>query len=396
VIDAYYGELLVSCVPIELSIHYCSHKCAYCFANLGSPDRKADVKRIYRLLQGYQERHTVVAMLLQQGYPVLVSNRVDPFAASNYKVALPLLETLTAMGIAVCIQTKGGLGIDDALSFLPPSVWYISIAYEDDARRAAIEPGAPSLDERYELIETLVQHGHKVVVGLNPLVREWLPDAVPTLNRLKAAGVSGVWIERLHFNRKQSGNLTERERAAMGHDVVERAHQKINKHDFAYFEVVRQQALDAGLEIFSKNQPNASAFFQPYHEAYERVFPTLQDWINLLHTTCDGITRVTFDDFLAFFGPQFPAGVHGIDSYLGATAHNLWHTHKVPTQMTYSQLLALIWQEPRIKVNPANSPAFAFASADGIALQDERGLPILAFVPQGTREWWVDLELVEG
>jgi len=394
-LDTYWGEFLVSPAPLELSLSYCSHSCAYCFANLNQPNRKANVKRILSLLQHYQTRKSVAAMLLQHGYPVVVSNRVDPFAASNYKLALPLLEAMTRLEIPVVLQTKGGRGIDDALAFLKPSVWYISIAFEDDARRAAVEPGAPSLEDRYALIERLVARGHAVVVGLNPLVPEWLPDPLPVLERLRALGVHGVWIERLHFTRRQSRQISEASLDAMGRDAVERAHKHIAAPDFAHFLHTREMAEGVGLSVFSANQGTASAFFDPWRRLYGRTFPVLQDFVNWCHAAMPDGGLVTLDDFLAFFGPQFPAGEYGIDSYLGAVAHNLWHTHAVPTTLTYSQLLALIWADGRIKLNPVRSPAFAMARLGGAALVDDRDMPVMVFLPDGTREWWVDLD-IEG
>lgn len=394
-LDVYFGEFLTSPCPLELSLHLCSHSCAYCFANLNQPARRANVKRILSLLQNAHERQSVAAMLLRHGYPVVVSNRVDPFAASNYKIALPLLEVMAAQHIPVMIQTKGGRGIDEALAILEPSVWYISIAFEDDALRKAIEPGAPSLESRYDLIARLVESGHEVVVGLNPLVPEWLPDPLPTLERLYAAGASGVWIERLHFNRKQSRQLSDPALDAMGRDVVERAHKKIAHPDWEHFLRTRQQAQDVGLAVFSKNQGNASTFFDPWRRLYAHTFPVLQDFVNVCHAALPEGGLVTFDDWLGFLGPHFPAGVHGIDSYLGATAHNLWHTHQVPTNLTYSQLLALIWQEGRVSLNPARSPAFAFAKVGDAPLVDDRGMPVMVFVPEGTRAWWIDVAAEE-
>ena len=395
-LDVYFGEFLTSPAPLELSLNWCSHSCVYCFANLNQPDRTASPKRILSLLQNVQDRKSVAAMLLRHRYPVVVSNRVDPFAASNYKVALPLLSVLTTQEIPVVIQTKGGKGIDDALSFLPPSVWYISIAFEDDALRKAIEPGATSLESRYDLIAQLIERGHAVVVGLNPLVPEWLPDPLPTLERLKALGVWGVWIERLHFNRKQSGKLSDRALDAMGREVVERAHKRIARPDFAHFERTREMASGVGLEVFSMNQGTRSDFFVPWRRLYADTFPVLQDFVNVCHEALPEGGLVSFEDWLNFMGPHFPAGEHGIDSYLGATAHNLWHTHTVPTTMTYSQVLALIWSEGRISTNPVRSPAFAMAKVGDAALVDDLGMPLMVFVPDGTREWWIDLEAQEA
>ena len=37
----YWGELFVSPAPLEMTLNHCSHACAYCFANLNDPQRRA-------------------------------------------------------------------------------------------------------------------------------------------------------------------------------------------------------------------------------------------------------------------------------------------------------------------------------------------------------------------
>lgn len=61
------------------------------------------------------EHTNLAARLMREGYPVMLSNKVDPFAASNYKMTLPHLRLFKAKGIPVAFQTKGGKGIEEAL-----------------------------------------------------------------------------------------------------------------------------------------------------------------------------------------------------------------------------------------------------------------------------------------
>lgn len=258
-LDVFYGEFLVSPIPLELSFNYCSHKCAYCFANLNKPDRWADVKAVTRLLQDYRNRETLTAQLLKDGYPVLISNRVDPFAASNYQQAVPIITTMAEMGIPVAIQTKGGRGIDDVLSALPPSAWYISISTLDDSIRKRIEPGAPTIDSRFELIEKLTSKGHHVSLGLNPLVPEWCPNPEALLSRAKDAGAKGVWAERLHLNHKQVANFSERERTMMTDPVITRAQKRTTTPpELELYDNARVFAQSIGLEVYGIAQPIAA------------------------------------------------------------------------------------------------------------------------------------------
>jgi len=368
-IKPYYGEFLINPVPLELSFNFCSHKCAYCFANLNQPGRKVDSAALMRFLQDYKTRETLQAQLLQQGYPVVISNKVDPFAASNYKIFLPVLEVLTALKIPVQIQTKGGQGVDDALDLMPPSVWYISVSFLDDDLRKKIEPGAPSLPSRLALIEKLVGLGHRVVVGINPLVPDWLPDPAPLLAGLKALGVWGVWVEILHLNTDQIKNLTERERAALTDPIMTRARKrKPHPVDKEHFRHTRALAAEMGLEVYSVGQPTASRFFEPYRELYPKTFPIMQDFINLCHEaqlTPDDL--ISFDQFAGFMAPNLPQGKYRISHYLGATARTLWKKYHIPNELTYSQLLSIIWDQPETKYSLARLPNFSYA---GIKQED--------------------------
>ena len=369
-IEPYYGEFLINPVPLELSFNYCSHKCAYCFANLNQPGRKVDAAALMRFLQDYKNRKTLQAQLLQQGYPVVISNKVDPFAASNYRVFLPVLEVLTALGIPVQIQTKGGQGIDQALGLLSPSVWYISISFADDSLRKKIEPGAPSLDSRLALIEKLVGLGHRVVVGINPLVPDWLPDPAPLLASLKARGVWGVWVEILHLNPDQIRNMTDRERAALTEPIMKRARKrKPHPVDREHFKHTRTLAAELGLEVYSVGQPTPSNFFDPYRELYQKTFPTMQDFINLCYDAELGLDDlISFDQFAGFMAQSLPKGEYRISHYLGATARTLWKKYHIPNQLTYTQLLSIIWDQPETKYSMARLPNFAYAG-----MQDDDG-----------------------
>ena len=72
-----------------------------------------------------------------------MSNRTDPFAPANRKLILPLLETLTAQGIQIAFQTRGGALLRDALAIVEPSCWYISLTSDLPDLTRRIEPAAP-------------------------------------------------------------------------------------------------------------------------------------------------------------------------------------------------------------------------------------------------------------
>lgn len=404
-LDSYMGEFLISPIPLEMSLHYCSYSCPFCFANLNLRTRRADVEALLRLLDDFERRETLVAHWLQGSYPICFSNRVDPFATSNIRDSLRLIEKLTERGIPLQFQTRGphprhAGAFASAFRMLPgPCVWYVTIEMWDEALRQQVEPGAPSIPARLELIEFLVGEGHPVVVGINPVVPEWLPegDMARLVEALAARGVWGIWAERLHFSRRQAAAMTDRERRALGEGLIARVRSRVTPPgDRTALDRVRDLAQGVGLEIFSVGQPNRSDFFAPYHQLY-RTIPTMQDFINWCHDELAPGAWITWQQFSDFFVPHLPLGIWPIDAYLGATTHQLWRTHHVAPQMSYEELLRIVFVEPRYKLCPTRLPSFAYAgvwTGEGwIRLTDPAGMPYLIWSPEGTHtDYYTEVE----
>lgn len=391
----YFGEWMVSAIPVEMSFNWCTYQCRYCFANLNSPHRRADIKAITRFLSEYPQRKTLEARLYQQGYATCVSNLVDMFAPSNYQEALPVIRLMNDLGLPMQFQTRGTNNLrwrDELLDSLDqPAVWYISVTMLDDELRKRIEPGAPRIDNRFSFIEELRRRGHRVVLGLNPLVREWCPEPNVLIDRAIDCGVEGAWLERAHFHYKQIGNMSDEDRAIIGPDILKRAQKRrADPADMQHFLDARAYARSQGLEVYSIGQGIRSGFWDIYHETYPgATFFTSQDFVNFCYQHDLEDVLIPFELYAAFFEPHLPRGKYPIDSYVGAVAHHLWWEHSVPAQMTYRDLLAIGWQRHDVKFSPARLPCFAYAarwddgSTDGkpgwIVYVDEAGLPYLTF-----------------
>lgn len=387
-IEPFWGEFLISPIPLELSLNYCSHKCAYCFANLNDPKRVGDVKQIMRFLTSYQSRETIEAVLLKEGYPVCISNRSDPFAHSNYRQMLPIMQAMVELEIPLQIQTKGGPGVSGALEFLPPSVWYISISTLDDAIRRKVEPGAPDIDSRFELMEAIRAKGGRVILGLNPCVPEWLPDPLPLLQRAKDAGAEGVWVEELHLNYRQVGNLSQAEKAALGVDLIARSQKKArDAMDSDAFFAAREAAAGLGLHVFSNGQPTYSKIWDIYREVYSNTFFTNQDFVNYCFDNGLHEKILPFEMWQQVVGQGLPGGKYRMSKYIGASAMSLWETHNIPSKLSYTELLGIIWATYRAKQCPARMPSFSLAAmmaeTGWIMLVNEKELPYVVFDEKG-------------
>jgi DNA repair photolyase len=406
-IQPFYGEFLMHPVPLEMDLGRCTSGCAFCFATLGNPDREADPAGILRLLATYGERRSPEAILLREGYPVLVSNRTDPFATGNERL-LPILETATEIGIPLAFQTRGGRRLSFCLSFLRPAVWYLSFSQLDDAKRKTIEPGAPSVGSRLDTIRELREKGHRVVVALNPLVPEWLPldDAETLIATLKDIGVEGTSVELLHLSSEQRSNMSEREKAAVSLPVLGRTKTRLpHPDDVAHLHAVRRLVTEAGIALFTSNQPTASEYWRPYRETYPRLLPSVQDAVDFCHANLEDGAILSFDDFLEALTWRHPLPplTAKIDSYVRAKSRggqllaDLLASGLVRAGMTWEEAIRVFYAEPRLRTSPSRWLCFAYAaerSSEGwIRLVDEEGLPYLVFTKAegGTTEYHVEI-----
>jgi hypothetical protein len=291
-IRAYAGEFLTSPAGLELSMNWCGHACTYCFANLFKPDRRADIRSVVGLLSAYRQRKSREARLLQAGVPMLVSNHVDPFAGTNAAQFEPIWELCVELGVPLTWQTRGAHKAQQRIQEriireTPRSVWYVSIPMLDDEVRKRVEPHAPSIGSRLDLIDQLLAAGHVVTVGVNPLTMEWMPNAEPLLDLLKQKGVWGVWIEVPYFSKSFKGNLSPDARERLGEEFIGGCGERGSKADKAHACAAMDYAKAIGLEVFSTSYEEPTRFFDPWHEVYPRVMPYRHQVINAVDTNLE-------------------------------------------------------------------------------------------------------------
>lgn len=351
-INPYKGEFLINPIPLELDLNYCSHSCAYCFANLNNPNRKTDLNKIINQIKNAHNSNSLTSYLLNNKYPILISNKIDPFAKSNYKSTLPILEILKSKDIPVSFQTKGGDGIDEALQIIDKSNFYISISFIDDILRKKIEPGAPTIESRFELIKKLKEKGHTVSVGINPVIPQWLnyDEYYILLDKLKELGIKNIWLETLHLNRKQVENLSKREKDAIGNEIIEiskkRNHNNLfTKHLVEYTDI----AMKKGFNQLTGNQPFYSEYWNETHEVYKgKTLKTYQDFINYCFTDIkEG--AIDFEEFYQFIKKDyFEIPFTGLDGFVYNIGRNHWKkdVEKMKNLKTFRDLLIYFWETP--------------------------------------------------
>lgn len=404
-LGVYWGGFLYNgCSPTEVALNYCSHSCNFCFANLNKPDRTTNAVQIFNLLselwqqkEGKWKRTSYAAHLLREGYAVTISNHVDLLAASNWFQAKPLMVTLVEMGIPVTLLTRFGKSewVAELLDILEgkPTAFYCSITTLDEAIASRCEPGAPLPGERLEFIRQVIGRGHKVTVGINPIVPGWINDPAVFCSQLKAAGVWGVWLNKIHLSQRQIANMSDREKEAFGADNLAVA-LRPNKHPQVQetYDALKSAAKTAGLEVYTGQQGDRSDYFKWEKQLVPKSFPLMQDFVNWAHDNLKEGDAIYWETFRDFFVPQLPKGTWGLRDHLNAAVvqQALYGLH-IPQRLTYEQLLWHCWRHKETLFCPANVDCFAWA-ADPIPgksgwfdrIEDDDGNPILIFQPGGT------------
>jgi DNA repair photolyase len=388
----FYGEFLMSPSPLELSLNYCSHNCTFCFANLNKPYRFFDAAKTQRIIQRAfnSDDTSLTSYLLRNRYSVLISNHVDPFATSNYQQVLPIIELFNQLDVPIVFQTRGGRGIDAVLKYLKPSVWQISIDAGNEAIRERVQPGAPSLQSRFDLIAKLRAEGHEVVVATNPLHPDWysLAELERDFKLFNQLGVHGIWTQLLHLSADQEHHLTEKAKQRLTPETIQTARRKRPlEHHFQYFLEVLDLAVQHNLEPYTLGYPRPSKFFEPFERlANYKTFPLYQNLINNLadiYAKHQKAVLVYFSGFLRLIGGQLPNGSFDLGHYIGSKNRGIMRQYRIPNVMPFKSLLRFIYSKPT-RISPTGIPSIkhvGFNHSDGgVALVvDNEGMPILYY-----------------
>lgn len=150
----------------------CPHKCVYCYAEY------------MRKFSGHDEpwgefldiRHCDTPLKPSKLFHtrVLISSVTDPYNPyeCTYEVTRGLLQQLVACQAHVHILTKSALVIRDTALFkqLPECKVTFSFSSADDTLRAALEPGASSVDDKIIALHTLHAQGITTGVMVAPIM----------------------------------------------------------------------------------------------------------------------------------------------------------------------------------------------------------------------------------
>jgi DNA repair photolyase len=370
-ITGFSGEFLFHPILLEMSMNACSHQCVYCFANLRNSNRCFNARKFATEMDKLYNKKTFEAQKLREGYPVVLSNLTDPFSDNNLVNTEAVLEQFNARNIPVYFQTKTGKRMLEIVSGMKPSTFYITITTYDDAISKRIEPFAPVISERIEYIKKLLQLGHVVMVGINPLAREWMPPEQlnEMITKLSALGVSGFVFNKLHINNQNIETLNKRDFGGVNFkDYFKRG-------GGDYFQTIALEYAKYGGIAY--NQPATSNGWEKTKKLYKTI-PTIQDFVNyIVEKYKDETAEIEFEQFYEFnkeleYVFNTP---HILDKYVISIARNAWKGNPQNQRIIGAEhLLKVFWNDRRPKISPQNNMLFEkIKEKDGFAVLKYNG-----------------------
>jgi DNA repair photolyase len=359
-ITDFIGEFMFHPAPLEFSGNTCSHGCRYCFANLRKSERIIDLKAIIKQCNK-KEVKTYQDALIKEGYPICMSNKTDPFSKSNYISTIALGYELNKLKNGLFIQTKGGAGIDEflkAIEYKKDIVWYITITTLNEAIRKRIEPNAPTSQERFDLAKKLKGLGYLVIIALNPVLEQWMPenDLKIYMQKCKDLNIKHICIEPLHLNKNESSKIKGLTQDEISYALNQKAYsyQNYAKH---IIPIVKQN----GFHVVKVGNALYSEFFYDIRKVFTHIFPNQYDFINYCHNEIKkGI--VTFDEFYKVSvdnKPFFEREFKYVNKYILRSNIHEWAKTKEAKQIyTLKGVLQFIWNNTKIQSSLTRSKAF--------------------------------------
>lgn len=204
------GSQSVLCdLPISFDTYTgCSHACAYCFVkrkvDISEVKARASIAGLQRFVEGQRSGET---SWCDWNIPLHWGGMSDPFqpCEQHYKISLRALEYLAETQYPFVVSTKGALVTEEP---------YISLLARCNAavqismicsKYDKLDKGAPTYDERLEMVRKLSKRVKRVIARVQPYMPEVKTDVLENIPRLAEAGAHGLTIEGMKFVRKVKG-----------------------------------------------------------------------------------------------------------------------------------------------------------------------------------------------
>lgn len=204
------GSQVVLCdLPIRFDTYKgCTHLCKYCFVQ-----RKKDLQEVQKFetdisLRNFIEgKRTQTTNWCDWNIPLHWGGMSDPFQPieKKYKNSLKCLEIFAETQYPFVVSTKGKLIIEDEyLTLLRKCNCVVQISMIC-SKYDVLEKGAPTFEERLEMVRILSKNVKRVIVRIQPYMTQVFKDVKDNMKKFAEAGAYGVIVEGMKFAKRKSG-----------------------------------------------------------------------------------------------------------------------------------------------------------------------------------------------
>lgn len=204
------GTQIVLCdLPIHIDTYQnCSHACKYCFVKrkhgIVEVEPKNCTSELVNFIKG---RRSVTTNWCDWKIPLHWGAMSDPFqpAEKQFKCSLELLKVFADTGYPFVVSTKGKLITEEPYIGLIEKCNCVVQISAVCSLYDKLETGAPSYLERLEMMRVLSKKAKRVIVRIQPYIREALPQVLNNIPKLAEAGVYGIVVEGMKYINKRDG-----------------------------------------------------------------------------------------------------------------------------------------------------------------------------------------------
>ncbi len=373
-------------VALQFTGNYCSHNCSYCFANINSPTRKLDINNLASILRNFKTRDDLVSHYMREKYPIIISNNIDPFSKSNQPIVNDLVLQLQDCGIPVAFATRGGIGWQELIKEITPSVYFVSIPYNTEDTKNKYEPYAPTLEHRYELIEQCILAGHKVILNINPFNPKFAPYPIEIAERAMKLGVKSILINKIHLTPKQQANMNTWQRESIGAELLSEAMTKDYTDQWIDNAIRLQQwCKENDMNLIGLDTGGPNKAYIEFAQCYPKILPIVDGFFNWVDTNKKNGDYIYFEDFYNYFAPKLPTIETNISVFVfQKTVLDDKSSYK---KTLLSNLLHYYWQVKGVELGLAkNYPAFSWIKEQTKTkldfMTDNEGNKVLLYHPE--------------
>lgn len=388
-LSQFLGEFFTHPAALDYSGNTCSNNCAYCFASLRTETRTANPKHLWDRCTRQNIRPgrkpSMTDWFFDRGYAICVSNRSDPFAASNLADTPIVLQALDMVPNGVFFQTKGmarGWDVSMLDGFRKRNVMmYITISTLDEGISRRVEPGAPLPQARVELARYAKSRGWGVEIGINPCHKAWLPmkDIERLMETMDEIGVRQFYAQPLSLREKEYEVMPDARRNRMPRSEIENAF--VRYGDWEYVLGVMRLMNQHGFDCFVNGTPLISPLMDDECKVLGKCVNPVQRFNNWAHRELiAGRQKVfRFGDFIRvmFDGNPDMAELENrtLYQYCMNGSRDEWRANRLAkTAKTFTDVYRVCWNTRRFGASPQNSLGFAvILDDDGRPVRDEYG-----------------------